>query len=75
MEVSERQSVNDVLVAVLAGADTTSTALGGIFFYLLGNPSTFDLLREEVDTEFPRAEGEPFDATKLARMSYLNAVM
>ena len=75
MEVSEQQSVNDILVAVLGGADTTSSVLGGIFFYLLGNPSTFDRLKKEVDAEFPRVDGEPFDSTKLARMPYLNAVM
>ena len=75
MEVSEQQSIGDIIIAVLAGADTTSVTLSGILFFLIANPPAFDRLRKEVDAEFPRAEGEPFDATKLAKMPYLNAVM
>ncbi|KAL5511173.1 hypothetical protein ACEPAH_4388 [Sanghuangporus vaninii] len=75
MEVSRDQGINDVLVAIGAGADTTSTALGGLFFYLLSNPSVFYRLRKELDSEFPIGEGEPFDAVKLASLPYLNAVI
>ncbi|KAL5489838.1 hypothetical protein ACEPAI_4670 [Sanghuangporus weigelae] len=75
MEVPRDQGINDVLVAIGAGADTTSTALGGLFFYLLSNPSVFYRLRKEVDSEFPVGEGEPFDAVKLASLPYLNAVI
>ena len=71
--------LNEVVVsgelAIVAGSDTTSTTLSGIFFYLLTHPECYARLREEVDAVFPPGEGEPFDATRLAEMKYLNAVM
>ncbi|KAL5514533.1 hypothetical protein ACEPAG_1849 [Sanghuangporus baumii] len=73
VETPQDQSMNDIIAAVVAGADTASTVLSGLFFHLLSNPSVFDRLKEEVDSEFPVTEGEPFDAVRLARMSYLNA--
>ncbi|KAL5511138.1 hypothetical protein ACEPAH_4353 [Sanghuangporus vaninii] len=75
MEVSKDQGVNDLNIAIGAGSDTTSTVLGGLFFYLLSNPGVFDRLRKEVDSEFPLGEEEPFDSVKLAGMPYLNAVI
>ena len=75
MEVPREQALNEIFAAIVAGADTTSTVLGGLFFYLLSNPGILDRLRKEIDTEFPLGEGEPFDAAKLAAMPYLNAVM
>ncbi|KAL5478590.1 hypothetical protein ACEPAI_2774 [Sanghuangporus weigelae] len=75
IKVSQDQSMNDIIIAVVAGADTTSTVLSGLFFYLLSDPPALDRLKEEVDSEFPVTEGDPFDAVKLARMPYLNAVI
>ncbi|KAL5489841.1 hypothetical protein ACEPAI_4673 [Sanghuangporus weigelae] len=75
IEVPTDQGMNDVLTAIGAGADTTSTVLAAVFFYLLSNPSVFMRLRKEIDSEFPVEEREPFDAIKLARMPYLNAVI
>lgn len=62
-------------LAVIAGADTTATALSSVFYYLLRDPSKFKRLRGEVDSFFPRDEGDPFDSARLASMPYLNAVM
>ncbi|KAL5532689.1 hypothetical protein ACEPAF_4463 [Sanghuangporus sanghuang] len=75
MEVPRDQGLNEIFAAIIAGADTTSTVLGGLFFHLLSNPAVMERLQKEVDSEFPRAEGEPFDAVKLAGMPYLNAVI
>ena len=75
MDVPRDQGMNDILTAIGAGSDTTSTVLAGLFFYLLSNPTAFARLRKEVDLEFPIEEGDPFDTSKLARMPYLNAVM
>ncbi|KAL5478616.1 hypothetical protein ACEPAI_2801 [Sanghuangporus weigelae] len=69
VKTPQYQSMNDILAAVVAGADTASTVLSGLFFHLLPNPSTFDRLKVEVDSEFPVTEGEPFDVVRLARMS------
>ncbi|KLO11363.1 high nitrogen upregulated cytochrome P450 monooxygenase 2 [Schizopora paradoxa] len=74
-------SLESILVsgelAVIAGSDTTANTLSGVFYYLLMNPLEFKRLREEVDREFPRDEGEDaVDAARLAsRMPVLNAVI
>ncbi|KAL5497698.1 hypothetical protein ACEPAH_2629 [Sanghuangporus vaninii] len=73
VKVPQDQSMNDILTAVVGGADTASSVLSSLFFHLLSDPSAFDRLKEEVDSKFPVTEGEPFDAIRLARMSYLNA--
>jgi len=63
-------------LAIVAGADTTANALSGVFYYLLRHPSELARLREEVDGEFPREEGaDPVDASRLAGMEVLNAVI
>lgn len=62
-------------LAIVAGSDTTSTTLSGIFYYLLTNPEYYIRLRKEVDEAFPPGEGEPYDGTKLAEMKFLNAIM
>lgn len=72
---SEAEILADGLLAIIAGSDTTSTLLSGIFFYLLSNPLCYKFVQEEIDEAFPPSEGDPFDATKLADMPYLNAVM
>ncbi|EJD02377.1 high nitrogen upregulated cytochrome P450 monooxygenase 2, partial [Fomitiporia mediterranea MF3/22] len=75
LKVPRDQGLNEVFAAMVAGADTTSTVLSGLFFYILTNPETFTKLRQEINCEFPLGEGEPFDAVKLATMPYLNAVI
>ncbi|THH05653.1 hypothetical protein EW145_g4639 [Phellinidium pouzarii] len=67
--------ISDGGLAIVAGSDTTATVLSGIFFFLLTNPSVHARLQQEIDAAFPLGEGEPFDATKLAEMSFLNAVI
>ncbi|EJD02378.1 high nitrogen upregulated cytochrome P450 monooxygenase 2 [Fomitiporia mediterranea MF3/22] len=75
MDVSREQGLNEIFAAMVAGADTTSTVLDGLFFRILSNTAIFTKLRQEVDSEFPLGEGEPFDAVKLAAMPFLNAVI
>ena len=65
----------DGVLAIVAGADTTSSVLAGIFANLLRNRDIYDRLRREVDTTFPPGEGELFDAAKMCTMQLLNAVM
>lgn len=62
-------------LAIVAGSDTTSTTLSGVFYYLLTNPACYARLRAELDEAFPPGEGEPFDGTRLAELKYLNAIM
>lgn len=59
------------MLAIVAGSDTTSTALSNIIWYLLQNPECYSRLRKEVD-----ALGNDLTNTaKHSRMHYLNAVM
>jgi cytochrome P450 len=63
-------------LAIVAGADTTSTTLGNAFFYLLQMPGMYDKLRAELDTA---AAGAPLDIDlepkTLAGLPFLNAIM
>ncbi|KAH9035424.1 high nitrogen upregulated cytochrome P450 monooxygenase 2 [Lactarius hengduanensis] len=72
---SERPSPADVakdgLLAIIAGSDTTSSALTAVLYYLLCNPAAYERLQAEVDGAFPGGE-EPLDVTKLSQMEWLN---
>ena len=66
---------SNAITAMLAGSDTTAIALCNVFYCLLAHPEVYERLREEVDSAFPPGSGDPIDASKLAGLSYLNAVM
>jgi cytochrome P450 len=63
-----------VLLAILAGADTTSSSLTAALYYLLRNPLAYKRLQAEVDSAFPSGE-EPLDVIKLGQMEWLNGCM
>ena len=58
-------------MAIIAGADTTSTALGNLFFFLMTQPVQYQRLQAEIDG----AADQLTDHTALARLPYLNATM
>ena len=69
-----RQLTNDGCLVVVAGADTTSSAMTSLFYCLLTHPEMYARLQEEVDRFYP--PGEDALDTKFHRdMDYLNAVM
>ncbi|KAH9035154.1 high nitrogen upregulated cytochrome P450 monooxygenase 2 [Lactarius deliciosus] len=72
---SERPSPADIaqdgLLAIIAGSDTTSSALTAVLYYLLCNPAAYERLQAEVDGAFPDGE-EPLDVMKLSQMEWLN---
>ncbi|KAH8113754.1 high nitrogen upregulated cytochrome P450 monooxygenase 2, partial [Phellopilus nigrolimitatus] len=72
---TEAEIISNGALAIVAGSDTTSSTLGGIFYYLLTHPDDYKRLQKEVDAVFPPGEGDPFDATKLIGMPFLNAVI
>jgi cytochrome P450 len=69
-----REVVSEGALAIVAGSDTTSTALCNLFWLLLRHPASYSLLQKEVDQYFPPGENS-LDTTKHAGMPYLNAVM
>ena len=72
---SESEIISEGGLAIIAGSDTTSTVLSGLFYYLLRNPDVYSRLQNEVDLYFPLGDSDPFNSTKLAEMPLLNAVM
>jgi cytochrome P450 len=63
----------DGYLAVIAGSDTTATALTATWYYFLRNPEKLDRLKNEIDAYFPGEE--PRNFTRLATMPYLNSCM
>jgi cytochrome P450 len=57
---------------IIAGSDTTSTALAGTFFYLVHNPTAMQKLCEEIREKFSDVE-EIVTGPKLASCSFLRA--
>lgn len=71
-------SISDVQIAahasdfVLAGSETTATALSCVTYYLLRTPRASAMLREEVRGRF--GSYDEIDAASTAHMQYLTAV-
>lgn len=65
---------SDSALAIIAGADTTSTTLSVLFYFLLIHPEYFQRLRDEIDEFFPD-KAEPSDSTIMTGMPFLNACM
>ncbi|EXJ68907.1 uncharacterized protein A1O5_07839 [Cladophialophora psammophila CBS 110553] len=59
---------------IVAGSDTTSSALAGIFFYLSHNPSVYAKLAHEVRTTFPSVSSITH-GPELRSCVYLHAVV
>ncbi|RPD52947.1 high nitrogen upregulated cytochrome P450 monooxygenase 2 [Lentinus tigrinus ALCF2SS1-7] len=69
-----RQLIDDGILAVVAGSDTTSVALTNIFFCVLTHPEVYATLQAEIDMYYP--PGEDAYSTKDHRnMPYLQAVI
>jgi hypothetical protein len=58
-------------LAIIAGSDTTSTAITHLFYFLMCNPAAYKRLQAEVD----ELGDDILDCTKQAHMPYLNASM
>ncbi|KIY00707.1 uncharacterized protein Z520_03372 [Fonsecaea multimorphosa CBS 102226] len=59
---------------IVAGSDTTSSALAGIFFYLSRNPSVYARVAQEIRTTFPSVAGISH-GPELRSCIYLHAVV
>ncbi|KAH9938835.1 high nitrogen upregulated cytochrome P450 monooxygenase 2 [Epithele typhae] len=69
-----RQLVDDGILAVVAGSDTTSSSLTSLFFLILTHPDVYARLQEEVDKYYPKGE-DVFDPKAHRDMHYLQAVI
>ena len=66
--------VNDRILAIIAGADTTSIALTSITYCLLAHPDVYEWLQAEIDKFYPAGENA-LDPKHHRDMPYLTAVM
>lgn len=66
--------VADGALAIIAGSDTTASALAALFFTLMSNPDVYARLQAEVDSVYPFGS-DALDTSKLMDMSFLHACM
>ncbi|EMD31236.1 hypothetical protein CERSUDRAFT_127530 [Gelatoporia subvermispora B] len=66
--------VNDGILAILAGSDTTANALTNLFYLLLANPAEYKRLQVEIDKYYPLGENA-LDTEHHQNMPILNAVI
>ncbi|KAL0564287.1 hypothetical protein V5O48_017762 [Marasmius crinis-equi] len=66
---------SDSVLAIVAGSDTTSTAMTNLFWCLLAHPETYKRLREEIDREYPAGTDPLLDTSRHANMKYLAACL
>ncbi|KAI0885617.1 cytochrome P450 [Annulohypoxylon maeteangense] len=74
--VSRRRCESEMLFQIIAGSDTTATALRGTMLSLLTSPLAYFKLREEIDTAI--AEGRissPITLDEAKGLDYLQAVI
>ncbi|OSD05151.1 high nitrogen upregulated cytochrome P450 monooxygenase 2, partial [Trametes coccinea BRFM310] len=69
-----QQLMDDGILAIVAGSDTTSSALTSLIHCLLSHPGTMKRLQTEIDEYYPAGENV-FDTTHYRAMHYLTAVI
>ncbi|KAI2638910.1 cytochrome P450 [Hypomontagnella submonticulosa] len=71
-----RQCESEILFQIVAGSDTTATALRGTMLCLLSSPFAYMRLREEVDMAVKEGRiSSPVRADEAKNMEYLQAVI
>ncbi|KAI0086977.1 cytochrome P450 [Irpex rosettiformis] len=67
-------AISEAVLAVIAGSDTTSSALSSTFWCLLRYPNYFKRLQEEVDRYYP-SDDDALDPKHHPKMVFLDAVL
>lgn len=73
-EKATARLVDEAVVLMIAGADTTANTLACLVFHVLSDPSVYEQLRNELISAFPDAS-QPLDPAKLDGLRYLNALI
>ncbi|KAI0179092.1 cytochrome P450 [Hypoxylon sp. FL1284] len=74
--VSQRLCEAEILFQIIAGSDTTATALRGTMLNLLASPFAFFRLREEIDQAAKEGRiSAPIKADEAKNLEYLQAVI
>ncbi|TCD67925.1 hypothetical protein EIP91_011789 [Steccherinum ochraceum] len=69
---SKESATADGMLSVIAGSDTSATAMSHLFYFLLRNPACMERLQKEIDVTF-HEDHELEDYSKMGDMPYLNA--
>ena len=77
--LGKEELITEAVLQIIAGADTTATALRGIMLYVLSHPRVYRKLQEEVDAVVKEGQAAPFPSVVpdvVARnMPYMQAVI
>jgi cytochrome P450 len=65
--------VSNLPVLVVAGSETTATALSGSTYYVLKNPRVYALLKDEIRSNF--CNHDEINLSRVNELKYLNAVI
>ena len=66
--------IDDGILAIVAGTDTTTSAVTSLFFLIMAHPDKYAKLQEEVDRHYPLGE-DASDTKHHKNMPYLQAVV
>ncbi|KAM4055170.1 cytochrome p450 [Hirsutella rhossiliensis] len=69
--ITEQEMMSNALLLVVAGSDTSATALVGLFFYLAQNRQVYGILKEEIRSKFTTESD--IDFRNCALLAFLNA--
>ncbi|KAL0057169.1 hypothetical protein AAF712_016197, partial [Marasmius tenuissimus] len=65
----------DSTAAIIAGSDTTSTAMTNFFWCILSHPETYKRIIGEVDKEYPPGTDPLLDTSRYANLTFLKACL
>ncbi|CAJ2507174.1 Uu.00g083600.m01.CDS01 [Anthostomella pinea] len=74
--ISQRQAESEVMFQIVAGSDTTATALRGTMLLILLTPRVYRCLQQEIDTAVTEGRlSTPMKADEAKQLRYLQAVI
>ncbi|KAK1215600.1 hypothetical protein PQX77_021789 [Marasmius sp. AFHP31] len=65
----------DSQLAIIAGSDTTSSALTNVIWCLLAHPNAYKRARDEVDREFPPGTDPLLDTSRYSNLKFTKACL
>ncbi|KAJ5655537.1 hypothetical protein N7507_007487 [Penicillium longicatenatum] len=74
--LDQRQAESEILTTIMAGSDTTATAIRATMLYVMTNPRVYNLLVQEIQTaERNGSISSPITSAESREMPYVQAVI